>query len=76
MSLTANEGHEVTMTKSIPDQDCLERNDLVQTFCNFLVMAGYVFPSDGSFPWGKDLEEEMNSYNCNDFLRKKGDKVF
>jgi len=72
MSLSDKEGHVVAMTKSVSDQDCLNRDDLVQTFCNFLVMAGYVFPSDGS----EDLEEEVSSYNYNDFLRKKGDKVF
>ena len=76
MSLATDDGHEVTMTKTVPSLDCLERDDLVQTFCNFLEMAGYVFPSESSTVLGEELEKEMNSYDYNDFLRKRDNKAF
>jgi hypothetical protein len=84
MSLTTEEGHEVAMTKSVPGLDCLERDDLVQTFCNFLEMAGYVFPTEDEVnekevaPQVTPPHDEFQHYldNYKDFLRKESNKGF
>lgn len=47
--LEDNAGREVSMTKTALEIDCFDRDELVETFCNFLEMAGYVFPDEDEY---------------------------
>jgi len=59
-------GREVSMTKTAPEIDCFDRDDLVETFCNFLQMAGYVFPDEDDY----DNKEEKATTSTGDELKQ------